>query len=138
MVVKENPHLSEIEYQRISEIFELVEWGFRAPTEIQESFNRSSFTCIVYENEKIVGFGRTFDDGKYYATICDVAIDPKHQGKGIGTIIVKNLQERLDGYLFITLTAAPGKHGFYEKLDWKKQTSAFIWPVTEKQAIEHS
>ncbi|MGB0806388.1 MAG: GNAT family N-acetyltransferase [Salibacteraceae bacterium] len=138
MTVKENPVLSESDYQRISEIFDLVKWGERTPDNIKSTFEKSSFTCIVYENTTLVGFGRTFDDGLYYATICDVAIDPQYQGKGIGRTIVENLKTRLEGYLFITLTAAPGKSGFYDKLGWKKQTSAYIAPVSDKQLKEHT
>ena len=137
MIIKENPLLSSTEYQRISEIFELVNWGYRDPKEIKDAFTSSSFICVVYEKEKIIGFGRTFDDGKYYATICDVAIDPSFQKMGIGTTIVQNLQLRLEGFLFTTLTAAPEKHGFYEKLGWKRQISAFIWPIDSQQESDH-
>lgn len=138
MQILENPILKESDYKRIAEIFLLVEWGERNPNEIKAAFDKSSFTVVVYHDNQIIGFGRTFDDGKYYATICDVAIDPKHQGKGIGKRIVSNLKDRLSGYLFITLTAAPGKGGFYDKIGWKRQSSAYIWPVSEKQEIEHT
>ena len=40
-------------------------------------------------------------------------------------------------YFFVTLTAAPGKAPFYDKMGWKKQTSAFIWPTGKKQESEH-
>ena len=138
MILKENPQLNANDYNRISEIFELVKWGKREHEEIQFTFEKSTFTTLIREDNKIVGFGRTFDDGKYYATICDVAIDPKYQGTGLGTRIVNNLKTRLEGYLFITLTAAPGKGEFYEKIGWSKQTSAYIAPVSDKQAKEHT
>ncbi len=137
MIVKENPILTIENYHQIAKIFKLVNWGERHPQDIQSSFDKSTFTCILYDKGQIIGFGRTFDDGKYYATICDVAITPTYQSKGYGTHIVNNLRNRLDGFLFITLTAAPGKHAFYEKLEWKKQESAFIWPVNDTQEKEH-
>ncbi|MFT4754811.1 MAG: GNAT superfamily N-acetyltransferase [Salibacteraceae bacterium] len=138
MILKENPELTQSDYERISEIFELVEWGIRESNDIESTFAKSTFTCLIWENDTIVGFGRTFDDGKYYATICDVAIDPSYQGKGLGTQIVANLKSRLKGYLFITLTAAPGKGEFYQKLGWRKQTSAYIAPVSQQQTKEHT
>lgn len=138
MILKEKPSLTKEDYQRISEIFELVEWEKRAPSEIKDAFDKSTCTTIVWEDNTLVGFGRTFDDGKYYATICDVAIDPKYQGKGIGTQIMNSLRAQLEGFLFITLTAAPGKGAFYEKIGWKKQTSAYISPVSELQEKQHT
>jgi ribosomal protein S18 acetylase RimI-like enzyme len=138
MIFKENPILELTDYKRIAEIFLLVEWESRSTEDIQSTFDKSTFTSVIWEDGKIIGFGRTFDDGKYYATICDVAIDPKYQGQGYGKKIVENLKTRLAGYLFITLTAAPGKGEFYEKMGWKNQTSAYIAPVSEKQQLEHT
>jgi len=133
MRVVENPNLDQINWTRVVEIFALVKWSVRIESEIQAAFKQSTFTCFVYKEDKIVGFGRTYDDGKYYATICDVAIDPKHQGTGIGTEIMSSLKSRIKGYQIVTLTAAPGKEGFYEKLGWKKQKTAFMNPKDEKQ-----
>ena len=138
MILVENPQLTHADYQKIATLFELVEWGKRDPLEIQSAFEKSSFTCIAYSNQEMIGFGRTFDDGRYYATLCDVVIAPSHQGQGIGKFIVANLEKRLKGFEFITLTAAPGKGAFYEKIGWKKQTSAYISPTSDKQAKEHS
>jgi hypothetical protein len=51
---------------------------------------------------------------------------------------VTYLLERLAGYKFITLTAAPGKEEFYLKLGWLRQASAMIWPVSERQRELHA
>lgn len=67
----------------------------------------------------------------------DVIVDPAYQRKGIGTIIINNLKEQLVGYSFVTLTAEPSKKEFYEKIGWKKQSSAFIWPTNKNQLTEH-
>jgi hypothetical protein len=39
----------------------------------------------------------------------------------------------LKPFLTTMLTAAPGKSGFYEKLGWHKQRSAYILPRSEEQ-----
>ena len=133
MRIEENPNLNTIDWTRVCEIFALVKWSKRIESEIKSAFDKSTFTCFAFDNDVIIGFGRTYDDGKYYATICDVAIDPKYQGTGIGTEIMTSLKNRIKGYQIVTLTAAPGKEGFYEKLGWKKQKTAFINPKDEKQ-----
>lgn len=132
-----NPDLQQIHWERLSELFETVNWGLRPAEEIKQSFETSSFTYFALDKGKIIGFGRTVDDGKYYALIVDVVIDPDYQGKGIGKQIVTELKDQLKGYKFITLTAAPNKEGFYQRIGWKKQKSAYIFPKDEKQFNEH-
>lgn len=133
MRVDENPNLDSVNWTRVVQIFSLVQWTERIEIEVKSAFEKSTFTCFVYHNTELVGFGRTYDDGKYYATICDVAIDPIYQGTGIGTQIMNSLKNRIQGYQIVTLTAAPGKEGFYEKLGWEKQKTAFISPKDKKQ-----
>lgn len=132
-----NPSLSEEDWKAMSMLYDLVEWDHREPEEIEDSFQKSKYVFVARQRGELIAFSRTVDDGKYYALIVDVVVHPKHQGKGIGTRMVNKLSGLLKGYNFITLTAAPGKDGFYEKLGWKKQRSAYILPSNEKQEMEH-
>ena len=132
-----NPNIKSIDWSRISELFKIVEWGYRPPEEIEQAFKQSTVTIFLYDNEELIGFGRTVDDGKYYALLVDVVIHPDYQGKGLGKKLVHDLRTQLQGYEFITLTAAPKKDGFYHKIGWKKQSSSFIYPKDAKQAEEH-
>ncbi|MCB0463902.1 MAG: GNAT family N-acetyltransferase [Flavobacteriaceae bacterium] len=132
-----NPDLETIDWKEVSEIFQQVNWGIRLPKAIEHAFKKSSITCFIKEEDTIVGFGRTVDDGKYYALLVDVVVRPEYQSKGIGTQIVNEIKSRLIGYNFITLTAAPNKEGFYQKIGWEKQKSAYIFPKDDKQRLEH-
>ena len=132
-----NPNLNSINWEKVSELFQKVNWGIRNPKDIERSFSKSSITCFVKDDDEVIGFGRTVDDGKYYALLVDIVIHPDYQSKGIGATIVNELKKGLRGYNFITLTAAPNKEGFYRKLGWKKQKTAFIFPKDEKQIKEH-
>jgi ribosomal protein S18 acetylase RimI-like enzyme len=135
--IEQNPNLDTIDWERLSEMFELVEWGKRDPQEIEQAFRMSTITCFAIYNGEVVGFGRTVDDGKYYALLVDVVIHPDYQALGIGRSIVDRLRNNLIGYEFVTLTAAPNKEGFYEKLGWMKQKSSYIMPKDDKQKREH-
>jgi GNAT superfamily N-acetyltransferase len=137
MKLAENPSLNSIDWTRVVELFNNVNWKGRNELDVENSFSNSTFTCFIYEEDKIVGFGRTFDDGQYYGTICDLVIHEDYQGRGYGKQILNNLKERMTGYIFITLTAAPGKAPFYKKMGWESQNSAFIWPINKKQKKEH-
>ena len=62
--------------------------GNRNPEDIKSAFERSSFVRFAYSNNILVGFGRTVDDGKYYALIVDLVIHPDFQNQDIGTNIL--------------------------------------------------
>lgn len=125
--------VENINWEDVSNIFKVVGWGERIAENVKLSFQRSSFVRFAYVDNELVGVGRTVDDGYYYGWIVDLAVLPKHQGKGIGTKILSELESDLKPFLTTMLTAAPGKSGFYEKRGWYKQRSAYIWPRSEEQ-----
>jgi aralkylamine N-acetyltransferase len=123
-----------VSWDEVAALFEAVGWGQRNPDEIRAAFARSTFKVFAFEDSELVGFGRTIDDGRFYATVVDVVVAPKHQGKGIGSAIVEDLQTRMSGFLVVTLTAAPAVQPFYRRLGWRNQTTAMIRPRSQEQA----
>lgn len=134
-----NPDLTKINWQHLAALIEKVGWMERTPEDIKTSFERSSFKVFVYDaNQKVIAFGRTVDDGKFYAQLADIIVDPDHQGEHLGELVVKTLTEQLLDYHFITLTSATERADmFYRHLGWKKQSTAFIYPLSEKQIRLH-
>ncbi|MFB9861988.1 N-acetyltransferase [Rufibacter immobilis] len=135
-----NPDLTTIDWKKMDDIFGKVGWSVREPEDIKASFEKSAYSIFIYnDDDEVVAFGRTVDDGRYYAMLADIVVDPDFQGEGVGSFIVETLREKLeaDDYHFITLTAAPGKDDFYRAIGWKKQSSSFIWPLSEKQERQH-
>lgn len=132
-----NSDLSNVNWNRVCELFYRVNWNKREPGEIEQAFASSSHTIFVFDDDLIIGFGRTVDDGKYYAMLADIVVDPDYQKRGLGRRIVDTLKDKLQGYHFITLTAAPGKSDFYKSIGWRKQSTAYIWPQTPKQVRQH-
>ena len=137
MSIKYKHITKDINWNSVSELFEAVGWGSRKPEELAEAFSMSSHVRFAFEDEKLIGFGRTVDDGKYYAQIVDLVISPEFQGKGIGSKILSDLRKALEGYYFTTLTSAVGKETFYTNQGWVQQKTAYIWPRSEKQRQDH-
>ncbi|MBO6516889.1 MAG: GNAT family N-acetyltransferase [Bacteroidia bacterium] len=132
-----NPDLTDIPWDQACQLMDMVGWEKRNVMELRAAFEKSTYSYFVFDDTRLVGFGRTVDDSQYYALIVDVVVHPDYQGKGLGTRIVNSLKDALDDYLFTTLTAARGKHGFYKKIGWQQQSSAFIWPRNESQIEDH-
>lgn len=133
----EDTDLSAINWERVCELFFKINWNKRTHNEIKSAFEKSIHTIFVYDDDRLIGFGRIVGDGQYYATLADVVVDPDYQKQGLGKLIVNTLKDKVLGYHFITLTAAPGKSRFYKHLGWKKQSTAYIWSQTPKQIRQH-
>jgi GNAT superfamily N-acetyltransferase len=123
-----------ISWAQVAALFQAVGWGERDPHELREAFGRSTFKAFAFEGAELVGFGRTIDDGRFYATVVDVVVSPAHQRRGIGRAIVEDLQNRLQGFLVVTLTATPRVQPFYRSLGWRKLITGMIRPRSEEQA----
>ena len=94
------------------------------------------FTCFLYVGTTLIGVGRALADGMDCSYICDVAIHPEYQGKGLGKDIVEKLIESSQGHSKIILYANPGKEGFYAKLGFAKMKTAMAMFKNQEQAIE--
>ena len=138
-IYKINDELDSVDWTRVCELFAKVAWRKRTEIEISKAFKQSSWTIFVYEGDLLIAFGRTVDDGRYYAMLADVVVDPDYQGNGLGRYLVNTLKEKLgENYHFVNLTAAPGKGEFYKALGWKKQSTSYIWPQGPKQLRQHT
>ena len=138
MDIRYSSNIENIAWREVVDLFNTVGWGPCTPSEIERAFRMSTYVRIAYSGDKIVGFGRTVDDGKYYALIADLIIDPKYQGRGIGTRILKELRDALKDYIFTSLIAAPGKDSLYVQEGWLRQKSAFMWPRSKRQEEQYA
>lgn len=80
---KLNPDLSTIDWAYVISLFYKIEWKHRQATEIEAAFRNSTTTIFVYHAEQIIAFGRVVGDGRYYAMLADIVVDPDFQGQGL-------------------------------------------------------
>ncbi|MEW6539196.1 MAG: GNAT family N-acetyltransferase [Pseudomonadota bacterium] len=56
------------------------------------------FAVVVRRDHQVVGMGRIIGDGGLFFQIVDMAIEPAHQGRGLGKAIMTALMERLHSH----------------------------------------
>ncbi len=70
----------------------------------------------------LIGMGRVVGDGLFYQ-IVDIAVDPDHQGKGLGKEIMRRLLEALelvgDAEAYVSLIADGEAHALYRQFDFE-------------------
>lgn len=110
---------SNIDWNNVSKILKDVGMAYFEGKVHKSAFENSHTVVFVFDDNKLIGFGRAISDGVYQAAIYDVAVLGEYQGKKIGKIIVDSILKRIPQCNFI-LYASPGKEAFYEKLNFKK------------------
>lgn len=108
-----------VDWNDVSEILKKVGMAYFEAKMHEKAFKNSHTVIFVFDDNKLIGFGRAISDGSYQAAIYDVAVLPEYQGKGVGRIIVDAILKCIPQCSFI-LYASPGKEAFYEKRGFSK------------------
>lgn len=108
-----------VDWNYVPEILKEVGMSYFEGEAHRKAFENSHTVVFVFDDDKLIGFGRAISDGICQAAIYDIAVLPKYQGKKIGATIVNSILSRITQCNFI-LYASPGKELFYEKLNFKK------------------
>lgn len=111
-------------------LYDLVGWGAYDKDISKQALDNTYYSVSVYDNNRIVGYGRLIGDGICFMYIHDVMVDPEYQNKKIGTAIMNKLIEKINEIkktnpdMRAYLGASKGKEGFYEKFNFVKRTDA--------------
>jgi GNAT superfamily N-acetyltransferase len=127
--------LDGVDWQELSGLYKAAPLGDKPPDKLLTVFSNSRFHVFVREHGKLVGVGRVLADGADCAYICDVALLPSHQGRGLGRGIVARLIELSRGHRKIILYAVPGREKFYHPLGFKRMRTAMAIFENEAAAV---
>lgn len=98
-----------------------VDWGTRKNSIVEEALKNTLYSLCIYDDNKLIGYGRIIGDKTIFLYIQDVMVIPEYQNKHIGTGIMENLLSQINEYKKINpdirtyLGASKGKEPFYEK-----------------------
>lgn len=115
---------TNIDWQVLSELYRRAPLGDKTPGELKTAFGNSRYKYFVFDGETLVAAGRALADGVDCAYLCDIAVLPEYQGKGIGGDIIKKLLDDATGHRKIILYAAPGKEALYKKYGFRPMNTA--------------
>jgi ribosomal protein S18 acetylase RimI-like enzyme len=116
--------LDTVDWNELSDLYRKAPLGDKSPERLKTVFANSMFRRFAYENGVLVAAGRALADGLDCSYICDVAILPSHQGRGLGNDLIAQLVELSRGHAKIILYAVPGKEAFYARHGFRRMTTA--------------
>lgn len=111
---------------------EAVGWGRRKEVVIEEALKNTLFSLCVYDEDKLIGYGRILGDKTIFLHIHSVMVHPEYQGKKIGTSIMQELLKQVEKYKEINpdirtyLGSTTGKEGFYEKFGFVSRPNEYV------------
>ena len=115
--IKENVNsIEEFNY-----LYDAVGWGSYDEKESEKALANTMYSVSVYDDDKIIGYGRIIGDGICFLYIHDVMVIPKYQNKKVGSQIMNKLLEKVNQikienpYVRVYLGASKGKEKFYER-----------------------
>lgn len=83
--------------------------GAKDISKAEIALKNSLFIVSLWEEEKLIGFGRIVGDLGITYVVSDIMVDPDYQRKGLGKMIMKEinyyLEQNTDEYAYVCLIA---------------------------------
>lgn len=124
--IKENVNsVEEFNY-----LYDAVGWGSYDKKVSEKALANTMYSVSVYDDDKIIGYGRIIGDGICFLYIHDVMVTPKYQNKKIGSQIMDKLLEKVNQIkvenpnVRVYLGASKGKEKFYERFGFITRENA--------------
>lgn len=104
--------------------------GQKSEAAAQAGLPHSVHAVVVKHESDIVGMGRIVGDGALFFQIVDIAVDPEHQVRGLGKLIVgalvAHLRARALPGSYVSLIADGQAHRLYAQFGFKPTAPASI------------
>lgn len=82
------------------------------------------FAVVIEQDGQAIGMGRLIGDGGCFFQVVDIAVDPAHQGRGLGKAIMAALSEYISGRLpasaYVSLIADVPANRLYEQFGFRE------------------
>ena len=105
-------------------------WGKRENIVVKEALDNTLYSITVYDDKKVIGYGRIIGDKTIFLYIQDIIVIPEYQGNKIGTEIMNLLLKKINEYKKINpeirtyIGPSLGRESFYKKFGFKTRKEA--------------
>lgn len=112
---------NKIDVEEYNYLYDSVGWGHYESEVALEALKNNIYSVTVYDDEKVIGYGRIIGDKTIFLYIHDVMVIPEYQSKGIGTAIMNKLLGKIDELkkvnpsMRVYLGASKNREEFYKK-----------------------
>ena len=103
---------------QVTNLFHSVNWiSANFPNRLFKALQNSSTVITAWDKDELVGLVRVIDDTQMVAFIHYVLVNPKYQGLGIASKMLKMVKEKYQDFLYIDVMPEDRNNvPFYEKL----------------------
>jgi ribosomal protein S18 acetylase RimI-like enzyme len=118
-IEKRTPDIDD--YTRLRQTAGLTPFS-RAAAEI--GLKGTIFAVVVVVDGRVIGMGRLIGDGGCFFQVTDIAVQPDHQGRGLGKTIMTTIMEYVNTTLpetaYVSLIADVPANKLYEQFGFKE------------------
>ena len=117
---------SKLDIMAIKSLLKQSYWAcYRSELAIKKSIENS--LCFGgYKGNQKIGYGRVVTDYATIYWICDIIIDVKHRGHGLGKLLMKNIVETPEIENLAGILRTKDAHGLYEQYGFSKSGDRFM------------
>ncbi len=126
MIVKEN--IKNVDEFNI--LYDAVGWGAYDNIIAKQALDNTYYSVSIYDENKIIGYGRLIGDTICFMYIHDVMVLPEYQNRKVGTLIMNKLLEKINELkkvnpdIRVYLGASKGKEDFYKHFGFVERKDA--------------
>lgn len=117
IIIKENnKNIDEFNY-----LYDMVGWEAYDDSITKQALDNTYYSVSVYDDDKIIGYGRLIGDTICFMYIHDIMVLPEYQNQKIGTLIMNKLMDKvhelqkINPDIRVYLGASKGKEDFYKR-----------------------
>jgi GNAT superfamily N-acetyltransferase len=137
MALEWSDDLAGVDWEELAALYRAAPLGDKSAADLKVVFANSRFRLFVREAGALVGAGRALADGRDCSYLCDIAVMPSQQGRGLGKEIVARLVQLLASHRKIILYAVAGKEPFYEAFGFRRMTTAMVIFKNRAKAVQN-
>lgn len=82
----------------------------------------NSITYVAYVDDVLCGYSRSINDCGFYIYVCDLLVNPKFRGKGIGRKLMEIIYTDYPEYVVYVMSDVDG---YYQKVGYSRVGSIF-------------